>query len=156
LNEIAPPPRQLNRYRAGPKMKKYCLFAALSGCAWAIIAYVLSYGMFNANTVIGGIVISPLIGLVIGLVFLPAYRLPKFVQFALSLVSLYFAVALFGLGVGVYDAARDVPDRIGTTEVVLQTVIASWFGVTMGYVLVLWPLAFLNHRLLHRVYPDAR
>lgn len=137
-------------------MKKYFLLATLSGCAWAVIAYVLSYGMFNANTVIGGMIASPLIGLFIGFVFLPAYKLPKFVQFALSLVSLYLAVALFGLGVGLYDAARDVPNRTGTLEVILQTVIASWFGVTMGYVLILWPLAFLNHRLLHRAYIDAR
>jgi uncharacterized membrane protein YczE len=138
-------------------MKKYFFLAALSGCTWAVIAYVLSLGAFSRGIVVGGLIASPLIGTFIGWIFLPAYKLPKFVQFALSLVTLYIAVALFGIGVGLYDATRDIPSRSGSFDVVLQAVIASVIGITMtGYVLLLWPLAFLNHRLLRRACDGAR
>ncbi len=130
-------------------MKKYFLFATLSGCAWAVIAYVLSLGVFPFRIVIGGLLLSPLIGLLIGLIFLPAYKLPKWAQFALSLVTLYVAVSLFGVGVGLADATRDVPMRPFASEVIFQALIASVFGVTM-YAVLLWPLAFVNHRLLGR------
>jgi len=106
--------------------------------------------------VLGGMLASPLIGLLIGFIFLPAYKLPKFVQFALSLITLYLAVAMFGVAVGLYDASRNIPNRIATA-VILQSIIAAVMGVTFtGYMLVLWPLAFLNHRLLRRAYVGAR
>jgi hypothetical protein len=132
-------------------MKKYLLFAALSGCVWAGIAYLLSFGLFPPNVVLGGLLVSPLIGLLVGWIFLPAYKLPRFVQFALSLATLYVAVALFGLAVGLSDAAREIANR-GTAEVILQAMVACIMGVTFGYVLVLWPLAYLNHRLLAHAY----
>jgi len=137
-------------------MKKYLLFSALSGCAWALIAYVLSLGWLRPHIVVAGIVASPLIGLLIGFIFVPLYRQPKFVQFALSLVTLYIAVALFGLSVGLYDATYDIPNRTGTFEVIFESVIGCIMGVTFGYVLILWPLAYLNHRLLARAYNGAR
>jgi hypothetical protein len=136
-------------------MKKYFLFTAVSGCVWAAIAYILSLGAFPPGIVIGGLLASPLIGLFIGWIFLPVYKLPRFVQFALSLVTLYVAVALFGFGVGLSDAVRNIPNR-RTSEVIFQAVIACIMGVTMGYVLVLWPLAYLNHRLLARTRENAR
>ena len=136
-------------------MKKYFVFAALSGCAWAVIAYILSLGVFPPGVVLGGLLVSPLIGLFIGLIFRPAYRLPRFVQFALSLATLYVAVALFGFAVGLSDAARAIPNR-RTIEVIFQAMIGCIMGVTMGYVLILWPLAYLNHRLLARNYDRAR
>lgn len=120
-----------------------------------MIDYLLSLGVFPPGVVLGGLLVSPLIGLFIGLIFRPAYKLPRFAQFALSLVTLYVAVSLFGLAVGLSDAARDIPNRF-TFEVILQAVIASIMGVTMGYVLILWPLAYLNHRLLARAYDGAR
>ena len=57
-------------------MKRYCFLAVISGCAWALIAYALSFGTFGP-LVGGGLAASPLIGLIVGLVFLPAYKLPK-------------------------------------------------------------------------------
>jgi hypothetical protein len=91
-----------------------------------------------------------------GLAYLPAYKLPRWAQALLSLATLYIAVALFGLAVGIYDAARIIPNR-ASTEVIFQTLIAMLIGTTFtGYVLVLWPLAFLNHRLLRRAYNPAR
>jgi hypothetical protein len=136
-------------------MKRYCLLAAFSGCAWALIAIVLSLNVFG-KLIAGGLAASPLIGLFIGLVYLPAYKLPSWAQGLLALLTLYIAVALFGCAVGVYDALRAIPNR-GSGEVILQQVLAAVIGITVsGYVLVLWPLAFLNHRLLNRAYNPAR
>ena len=138
------------------RMKKYLLLSAISGCAWAIIAYVLTLGTLRSGIVFGGLVASPLIGLLIGFIFVPVYRQPRFVQFALSLVTLYIAVALFGLCVGLYDAAHPLPNRTGTLEVIFESVAGCVMGVTFGYVVVLWPLAYFNHRLLARAYSGAR
>ena len=72
-----------------------------------------------------------------------------------SLVGLYVAVSLFGLAVGVYDLATgDIEHRIASA-VVIQAVLGVLWGVTFtGYVVILWPLAYLNHILLWRVLPD--
>ena len=133
-------------------MKKYHWLSVLSGCVWAIIAYVLSFGAFG-SLIIGGLIASPLIGLLVGMLYRPAYKLPKVSQCFLSLVTLYLAVTIFGLAVGFYDAySRAIPNRI-TSGVILQTTIAAVWGITFtGYVLLLWPLAFLNHRLLGRAH----
>jgi hypothetical protein len=129
------------------RMRYYCL-SLLSGCAWAGIAFLLASGAFG-EIVTGGLVAAPLIGLVVGFLYRPAYRLPKPAQALGALLTLYLAVALFGLAVGAFDAFwRDIPDRI-TSAVILQAMWAALWGVTFtGYVLLLWPLAVFNHRLL--------
>jgi hypothetical protein len=87
--------------------------------------------------------------LLVGLIYRPAYRLPKVVQVFVSLLTLYFAAALFGLAVGTYEALwRDVPNRI-TSAVIMEGMWATLWGVTFtGCLVLLWPLAFFNHRLL--------
>ena len=133
-------------------MKKYCWLSVLSGCVWAVIAYVLSFGAFG-SIIVGGLIASPFIGLLVGMLYRPAYKLPKVDQFFLSLVTLYLAAAVFGLAVGFYDAYwRAIPNRM-SSEVILQAVISAVMGITFtGLVLLLWPLAFLNHRLLSRAH----
>lgn len=131
-------------------LSKYYWMSILSGCAWAIIAYLLSFGAFG-SIVIGGLIVSPLIGLVIGFLYLPAYKLSKIGQVLLSLATLYLAATLFGLAVGAYDAFwRNIPNRI-LSQVVIQSILATLWGITFtGYVVLLWPLSFINHRLLGR------
>ena len=127
---------------------QYYWMSALCGCGWAGLAYLLSWGVFGFN-IVGGLIASPFIGLLVGFIYLPAYRLPKVGQVFVSLALLYLAVALFGLAVGMYDAFwRAIPDRI-QSEVILQSAMAALWGVTFtGYLLLLWPLAFFNHKLL--------
>jgi hypothetical protein len=127
---------------------RYYWLSLLSGCAWAAVALLLASGPFG-NMVIGGIVAAPFIGLLVGLLYRPAYRLPRAAQAFGALLTLYLAVALFGLAVGAYDAFwRDIPNRI-TSAVILQGMWAALWGVTFGgYILLLWPLAIFNHRLL--------
>ena len=128
---------------------RYYWLSLLSGCAWAAVALLLASSTFG-GLIVGGLIAAPFIGLLVSLLYRPAYRLPKVAQAFWALLTLYLAVALFGLAVGAFDAfCRHIPDRIGTGEVVLQAMWATLWGVTItGYVLLLWPLAFFNHRLL--------
>jgi len=133
-------------------MTRYYWLSIASGCAWAIIAYVLSFGAFGSN-IIGGLVAAPLIGLLVSIIYRPAYKLSKVWQVFLSLGTLYLAVAMFGLAAGFYDAFwRGIPNR-GITEVIFQMVVAAIMGITItGFVVLLWPLAYFNHKLLGRNY----
>jgi hypothetical protein len=135
---------------------RYYWLSFLSGCAWAAIALLLSFGAFGW-LIVGGIIAAPFIGLFIGFLYRPAYRLPKVAQFFAALLTLYAAAALFGLAIGTFDALwRNIPNRTGTIEVILQAMLAALWGVTFtGYVLLLWPLAFLNHRWLGKAYRAA-
>jgi hypothetical protein len=131
-------------------MRRYYGLAVASGCVWAVIAYALSSWAVN-SAITGGLLASPFIGLVVGRLLRPAYKFRKMWQVLLSLLALYVAAALFGLAVGLYDAFwLDIPNRTAA-EVVLQAVVAYVWGLTfLLYFVALWPLAFLNHRLLGR------
>lgn len=131
---------------------RYYWFSILSGCTWALIALLLSLGTFGW-LIVGGMIAAPFIGLFIGFLYRPAYRLPKVAQVFAALFTLYMAAALFGLAIGTFDALwRNIPNRTGTSEVILQGMLATLWGITFtGYILLLWPLAFLNHRLLDKV-----
>jgi hypothetical protein len=126
---------------------RYYLLSMLSGCMWAVIAFLLSLD-FNF-VIVGGLIASPLIGLLIGLIHRRAYNLPTVGQVLLSLGTLYLAVFLFGLAIGVSDLLwGDISNRV-TVEVILGTAFTLVLGITIsGYVLLLWPMAFLNHKLL--------
>ena len=129
----------------------YLWLAALSGCVWGAIAVVLSGSTF-VDEIWGGVFGAPLIGIAIGLVayrtgpWSPRWRVP------LSLLTLYLAATLWGLCIGIVDALllgapNDIP-----SAVVIQTVLAVLWGLTFsGYVVVLWPLAYLNHWWLGHV-----
>jgi len=130
--------------------RKHILLSCLSGVVWGLIAVAIGFGAFP-RAIWGGLIASPLIGLFIGAITLRWFRLPVYLRVAATLVSLYVAASLFGLAVGVYDwLALDIPDRI-PHGVVVQAVLAVLWGLTfMGYFIVLWPLAYLNHWLLAR------
>jgi len=138
--------------------QRYLVLSALSGCLWAAIALLL--GAEAMGPIIwGGVVASPLIGVIAAYIFLPACRWPLVARIVFALVTLYLAVAAFGLAAGLYDAVvRDIPNRIGWA-VVVQAMLASLWGITFtGLVLILWPLSFVNHSFVCRwgrvTYPE--
>lgn len=145
-------------------MTRLDLFSLASGCVWGGIAYLLG-GPLD-RLVWGGIIVSPLIGLAVGraATWLRPSSNPaklgsklgsKLGRAFVSLAGLYIAASLFGLAVGMYDLATgDTAHRIATA-VVMQSILGVLWGVTFtGYVLILWPLAYLNHTLLWRLLPD--
>jgi len=130
---------------------RYLLFSALSGVAWGFIAFVLGYAWFP-GIIWGGVIVSPFIGLLMGLASFRIVRLSLSLRVVSVLVTLYLAASLFGLAVGIHDALTvNIPNTI-LYAVVLQDLLAVLWGITFtGYVVVLWPLAYLNHWLLEHV-----
>lgn len=132
-----------------PAPFRYVILSVLAGCLWGAIGYAIARQMFGPP-VWGGVVASPFIGLVIGLLFRGFRERSPGARIALSLVSLYLASGLFALAVGFTDAARAIPNRIGSA-VVIQTVMAVWWGLTFTFFLpMLWALAYFTHALLGR------
>ena len=133
----------------GPVTWGYVLLSLLSGIAWGGIAFLLGRRVTGPEFW-GGLYASPLIGVVVGLAFRRIYRLPRAGRIVMSLVLLYCASALFGLGMGLYALARGAAYNT-PAEIVVQDVYATLWGITFtGYFLMLWPLAYLNIHLLGR------
>ena len=105
----------------------------------------------------GGVILAPFIGFAAGFAsaLFPAQGRIRKALF--SLVSLYVAAAMFGLGMGVYDLVTGQNSGDGwrriPTAVVLQAAMATLGGLTFtGYFLMLWPLSYANHSMLSRVW----
>ena len=137
-------------------LRIYFLLCTASSALWTILAWLLIGEYYRG--LLGGIMAAPLIGLVAGLVYLPAYRWSLTARLALSLVTLYLGAILFGLACGAWDALSGIPGKPGRDpiEVVSQNVVMTLYGVTMtGFVAFLWPLAYANHWALGRAAQRA-
>ena len=133
-----------------PLSVRFVTAALLAGTAWGAIGVLLA-GQMLGPVVWGGAVISPFIGLGTAVLFRRFRRLSPGVRVALALVSLYVAAGLFALAAGITDAARVIPNRDGGA-VVIEKVLGVWWGITfMGYLPLLWPIAYLTHSMLGRV-----
>ena len=117
---------------------------AISGFAWALMATVIGHRVFGYR-LWGGIILAPFIGLWIGRVFAPLRDSSRGIQIAGSLLSLYVAAICFALGMAFTQLL--VGRGIKSVQAVLiEYVLAVAWGLS-GYALVLWPLAYFNHRL---------
>jgi hypothetical protein len=132
--------------------RRYITASMVSGCVWGAIGLYLGHE-FMLPFIWGAFVASPLIGLAVGLLYnyLGVCQRSLVVRIIASLVTLYVAIALFGLAAGLSDALRPIPNR-NVGPLVLQGINACVAGITVtGLILALWPLSFLNHSLLCRV-----
>lgn len=133
-----------------PVPARFALLALLAGLVWGMIGLALA-GPMLGSSIWGGVLIAPLVGFAVALIFRGFRARPPGMRVALALVSLYFAAGLFALGAGVADAMRPIPNRIACA-VVIQAVVGVWWGITFtGYLPLLWPLAYLTHALIGRV-----
>ncbi|MEC9476779.1 MAG: hypothetical protein VX764_07055 [Planctomycetota bacterium] len=135
------------------RKNRYFLLCVVSGLVWAVIADQIAPS-WRGSAFRGGLLSTPLVGVVAGLVYLPAYRFAVAGRVMMSLLTLYLSTLLFGLAWGVTDALQELPGQAmrNSVEVVYQAIAASFYGVTMtGFVLLLWPLAFFNHWLVGRL-----
>ena len=129
------------------------VLSAISGCVWAGIAWVLLDQRINAG-IAGGILASPLIGIVMGSFSKDFRERPILVRTAVALITLYIAAALFGTAGGVADFAFGSGMR--TAGAIVGAVWAFVWGLTFsGYFVLLWPLSYLNHSVIARTWSDA-
>ncbi len=128
-------------------MRRYWTLSALSGALWGLLAYALGARAIGP-TVWGGVLASPLIGLAAAWIYLPFYARSRRLRWFGALLTLFATAALFGLAIGVYEAARPLAGRI-THAVIVQSILGVLWGLTISaYWLFLWPLAYANHWLL--------
>jgi hypothetical protein len=143
--------------RRYPTEDMVVMLSALSGCVWGVIGtYLLTDGRMDARGW-GGLVASPLIGIAAGMVAV-RFRNPSGVQrIFMPLASLYATAALFALAARAWSAAFDVAPLVQSAapsisfgQIILDVFMALILLTVGGYVLVLWPLAVVNHHLIWR------
>ena len=93
---------------------------------------------------------TPVIGLVVGAVIQDRFAASTGNRRRLlPLISLYLGATLFGLAVGVGNWIVAHSRQVNGREVIGESVVAVWWGVTAtGFLLFLWPLAYGTHWLL--------
>ena len=127
---------------------KPVLLSIFSGCMWAIIGYCIGYS------------VAPLIGLLLGLVSRKFASLGRSTRIAVALGDLYLGAWLFLLASSIARLLfefRGLGQEMAFKAVVLDPVAAAVFGLTYtGYVLVLWPMSYLNHSLVARAWNATR
>lgn len=124
----------------------YSVLAAISGTGWG--ALVMWMFPEVRETMWLGVLASPLIGLLIGVIIKPFSDSDWQAGFALSLVGLYVAIGLFAtVGAVGYAARTDAWSRMPLMAV--GRALEMWWGVTLsGLVFLFWPLSFANHAVL--------
>ena len=125
------------------------LWSFAAGAVWGGIAYALGAGAIGPP-IWAGILASPFIGLVVGLLIQPRFVASSGVwRVVWALVGLYLGAVLFGIAIGVADEiSRQSADHVAGAALI-EAVLAVLWGVTVtGFVLVLAPLAYLTHWFL--------
>lgn len=124
------------------------LAALVAGLCWGLMAFGLGARAYGTG-IWGGVLASPLIGLGVAALLQARFEASTTRgRWLLALGGLYLGATLFGVAVGATDALTGSAAR-GVVEVVLQAVAGTWWGITLtGFLLFLWPLAYLTHLVL--------
>jgi hypothetical protein len=133
---------------------RYVLASLACGAAWGLIAWLLWPERATAHEPTVAVVMSPLIGLLIGVCFVWIHRLEKAGRVFVALLSLYVAAALFGMcvGIGEWAERRHLGPSVIASAAVIENMIGTLWGLTfMFYFVVMWPLAYFNHQWLGRL-----
>ena len=134
-------------------LRAAALVSVASGVVWALFAYELVGAAAGEKAIWGGVLASPFIGVILGLSVGRLRLRSKIHQAVVSLLGLYAAAFLFGIAVGICDLATGANSGPGWHRipgaVILQSAIGMVWGLTFtGYVVLLWPLAYVNFWLL--------
>ena len=135
--------------------KKTLWMSAASGCVWAIIGLAVSFLLaaptrgLGLLTWAGGIIAAPLIGLLMGQVArIFGYFEEVFLRIIVAGASLYLAMVLFIMASFLTQFILNgrLPANAWTN---IFGIAAAAFELTC---VVLWPLAYLNHTLISRLW----
>jgi hypothetical protein len=136
------------------KALRIIVASLLSSACWSGIAIWLAQRAYIGPELRGGLLVAPLIGIAAGYASLRFAEESVSMRVVFSLLSLYAAATLFGLGMGAFDLAFGNHDLSGWygPGVLLAPAGQVLFGITfMGFALALWPLAYANHALVARL-----
>lgn len=99
---------------------------------------------------LGGIVVAPAIGVLMGATSRSFEWSPVFLRVAIAGVTLYGAALLFVLASGLVSGLMSgrIPDAL-----FFNSMAATWAALTWtGLFVVLWPLAYFNHSLISKAW----
>jgi hypothetical protein len=120
---------------------------AASGLIWGLVALFIGQRPFGPR-IWGGMVVAPLIGIAVGRGSSALSGKSRLAQIVWALGSLYVGAAAFAIGIGVLSPVSNPPNPTFSAAVIEPVLVVLW-GLTFGgWALVLWPLAFLNHKLV--------
>jgi hypothetical protein len=138
------------------------LYSLVSGCLWAVIGFAIAWSVAPMRSTpsdvvrgfSGGLVAAPFIGLLIGTLARNFSRLGQSARIAVALADLYLAVWLFLLASSVVGVlAGNVPWSRGFEALVSDPIVGTLLGLTStGFVLLLWPVSYVNHTLVGRAW----
>lgn len=119
--------------------------AFLVGALWGLVAWGLGRKAYGAE-LWGGIAAAPFLGVLVAVVLQDRFEATSsWRRWLVALGSLYLGATLFALAVGLADLLTGGAGR-GAVEVIFQAIIGTWWGVTLtGFLIALWPLAYLTH-----------
>ena len=141
-------------------LRRVALVSLVCGLAWSAIVIALHFSTLwwisrstsdaiaMISTLVAGVWLSPVIGLLAGLSsrFFPAQKRVRGAVFAL--VSLYATAALYGLGSQCFRILAT-----GATRPLWEGPYLTLYGLTLyGYFVILWPLAYVNHWFVSRLW----
>src|SRR5262245_5773177 len=143
------------------RRNKALRMSVASGCVWAVIGLAVSFLLAVPERGLGrlllawagGIVAAPLIGLLMGQVSrIFGYFEEVLLRITVAGASLYVAMVLFIISslLTPFVFTRHLPADVWTT---------SFGGAAFAFELlciVLWPLAYLNHSLISRLWANRR
>ncbi|MEO8139987.1 MAG: hypothetical protein ABI742_10085 [Gemmatimonadota bacterium] len=121
------------------------------GAGWGLLAYGLGAKALG-DSAWAGVLLGPLIGVAVGSM---TQRLFERVQGnrrgLVALGSIYLGAILFGTAVGFHDFVTRGDAHMAQPARIVEAIISVLWATTMtGFVLLLWPLAYLSHWILER------
>jgi hypothetical protein len=136
-------------------MLRLMLVASFSGIAWGVAGYLLVRDTNMASGAWAGLMVSPMIGLLIGVLAVRTNPAGILRQAVFALVGLYIAVAMFAATVGLWhvtvgwNLAPSLTRGSNRPWALLTSVLSALMLFTVsGWVLLLWPVSLVNHRLI--------
>ena len=122
--------------------------SAISGMLWGGMVTFLLLDGHQRVTLGSGFLLSPIVGVLAGAIAARFHDADVIGMAIVSLVSLYVAAALYGLGGGLVLALA----YRGSFAAALWTALTLPWAMTLGgFVFWMWPLSYFNHRFVARL-----
>jgi hypothetical protein len=152
----------------GEIMSKPLLWSFASGCLWIGVATSITYAVSPIHTTpidaalmfAGGIVAAPAIGALIGYIARRFNKLNFDRRLLIALGDLYLATYLFQLATGMGQVLAQLLRGHAVDlqrSLVVDPLLGTLLGLTYtGFVLALFPLSYLNHVLIGKVWDHVQ